>query len=146
MKTKIQEKLKKALKAKDKTAILALRQVLASIKNAEIDKGEELDDNEIGEVILKEIKKRKEAIELYQKGKRPELAEKEKKEIAIMEEFLPQKASEEEIARLVEETIQELNAKASDFGKVMGKLMPQLKGKADGSEVAEIVKEKLGIK
>ncbi|MCD6194918.1 GatB/YqeY domain-containing protein [bacterium] len=146
MKEKIQEALKKALKSKDQIAVLTLRQTLSALKNAEIDKGGELDDTEIGEIILKEIKKRKESIELYKKGKRPELAEKEEKEISILNQFLPEKMSVEKIAEIVEKTIQELNAQASDFGKVMSKVMPQLKGKADGSEVAAIVKQKLGLK
>ncbi len=146
MKTKIQEALQQALKSKDKLAVLTLRQALSAIKNAEIDKGGELTDEEIAEVILKEIKKRKESIELYRKGRREELAQKEEKEIKILEKFLPEKMSEEEIGELVEKIIQELNAQPADFGKVMGKIMPQVKGKADGSQVAEIVKQKLGIK
>ncbi|MCD6422067.1 GatB/YqeY domain-containing protein [bacterium] len=146
IKEKITDALKKALKEKDSLKTLTLRQVLSAIKNAEIDKKGELTDEEIGQVLLKEIKKRKESVELYRKGKREELAEKEEKEIKIIEEFLPEMLSEEEIGEIVEKTIEELSAGPQDFGKVMGKVMGELKGKADGAVVAEIVKQKLGIK
>jgi len=146
MKEKIQDKLKKALKEKNELEILTLRQVLSSIKNAEIEKRGELTDQEVGGVILKEIKKREEAIALYKKGKRLELAEKEEKEIAILKEFLPEMMPEEKIAEIVEKTITKLSAGPQDFGKVMSCVMAETKGKADGSKVSEIVKQKLGLK
>jgi len=100
-----------------------------------------LTDEEIIEVISSEIKKRKEAILGFEKGERKELAEKEKSEMEVLEKYLPEQLSEEEIKRLVKETIEEVGAEdIKDMGKVMAVLIPKVKGKADGSMVSRIVK------
>ena len=103
-----------------------------------------LSDDEIIETISSEIKKRKEAAFEYEKGNRSELADKEKKEAEILKKYLPEQLSEEEIRKLVQDAIQKTGAKEQkDMGKVMGVLMPQVKGKADGGLVSKIVKELL---
>lgn len=140
---KIQTELKTAMKEKNELKVLTLRQFLASLENARIIKKLKLTEEEISEIALKEIKKRKEAIELYKKGKREELAKKEASEIKILESYIPKMLSETELGEIVEKTINELNATPSDFGKVMGQVMQKTRGKTDGSVVSKIVKQKL---
>jgi len=142
---KIQAELNTAMKEKNELKVLTLRQFLAALKNAQIEKKSELTKEEIGSIALSEIKKRKDAIELYKQGKREELAEKEENEIKILENYIPEMLSEEELGEIVEKTINEMNATPSDFGKVMGAVMAKTKGKADGSQVSTVVKQKLGI-
>ena len=101
-------------------------------------------DEQVLEVISSEIKKRKDAIALYEQGKRPELAEREKKEIDILKKYLPEQLSEEELRKLVSESIEKTGAsEMKDMGKIMADLMPKVKGKADNSEISKIVKELL---
>jgi len=146
MKEKIANALKQALKEKRGLEIITLRQLLSSIHNEEIEKRRELKEEEINEIIFREIKKREEAMVLYEKGKRDDLAKKEREEIEILKKYLPKMLSEEEISEIVEKTINELSATPKDFGKIMGIVMTQVKGKADGQTVAGIVKQKLGLK
>ena len=144
LRTELTEKLKAAMKAQDKIRLEALRYVLALVKNAEIDKHAELTDEELVKLVASEVKKRKEAIELYQKGDRPELAKKEKEEMEILQKYLPEQLSEEEIKKLVKAAIAKTGAKEQkDMGKVMAELVSKVKGKADGSLVSKIVKESL---
>lgn len=141
---KINEDFKNSLKEKDEQKLTLLRMVKSALKNEEIQKKEKLSDEEIETVIKREIKKRKEAIELYQKGQREDLIQKEKAEIEILTNYLPEQMSEEEIKDKVEKIIQEMGAEGKeDFGKVMGKVMTELKGRADGSLVSKIVNELL---
>jgi hypothetical protein len=140
---KIQEELKSAMKAKEELKVLTLRQFLAALKNGQIAKKSELTENEIETIALSEIKKRKDAILLYKQGHREELAEKEAKEIKILETYTPEMLDEAELGEIVEKTINELSATAADFGKVMGAVMAKAKGKAEGNTVSEIVKQKL---
>ena len=101
-------------------------------------------DEEIIEVVSSEIKKRKDAIALYIQGKRPELAEREQKEIDILKKYLPEQLSADELRKLVEESIAKTGAsEIKDMGKVMADLNPKIKGKSDGGEVSKIVKELL---
>ncbi|PJE69200.1 glutamyl-tRNA amidotransferase [Candidatus Shapirobacteria bacterium CG10_big_fil_rev_8_21_14_0_10_38_14] len=148
--TQIENDLKTALKARDGTTVATVRVLLAEIRNQQIalhgSKDETLKDEHIVALVRQEIKKRREAIQLYQQGKRPELAEKEKKEMEILSKYLPQQISAEELEKVVKQAIKEAGAKDSrDFGKVMGVVMAKVKGKADGSQVAEIVKKSLEI-
>ncbi len=107
-------------------------------------KESELTDEQVIEVVSSEIKKRKDAIVLYEKGNRPELAEREKKEIEILKKYLPEQLSEEELKKIVEESINKTEAKEmKDMGKVMADLNPKIKGRADSGEVSKIVKELL---
>jgi len=152
LKKQIQNATTEALKAGDQFLLGVLRMLLASILTKEKDRkfkekieGEaQLSDDEIISVISSEIKKRKDAIVLYEQGKRPELAERETKEIEILKKYLPQQLSAEELKKLVQESITKVGAKEmKDMGKVMADLNPKIKGKADGSEVSKIVKELL---
>ena len=142
---KINTDLKTAMRAKEELRLLVLRTMLSSINYAEIAKQKKLDDAGIIEVIGKEIKQRKESIEAYDKGNRPDLSDKEKAEMAILQEYMPAQMSRDEIAAIVEKVIAEIAPKGpGDKGKVMQKLMPQVKGKADGNEVNSIVMDLLG--
>jgi len=142
LKTKIEEVLKEALKNKDESKASTFRLLLSAIKNAEIDKRGKLDDGEVLAIIKKAVKERDEAIELYKKGDREELAEKEEQEKKILQEYLPKEASDEEIKKAVDGVLK-ASGESPNFGQVMGVVMGELKGQADGKRVAEIVKEKL---
>jgi len=142
---KINTDLKAAMRAKEEIRLLVLRTLLSSINYAEIAKQKKLDDAGIIEVVGKEIKQRRESIEAYDKGNRPDLSAKEKAELAILQEYMPAQMSRDEITAIVEKVIAEVGPKGpGDKGKVMQKLMPQVKGKADGNEVNGIVTELLG--
>jgi len=163
LKQKIQQNLIQAVKNKEELKSSVLRMLLAVILNKEKekrykltrqnfssknlsgqDKESQLIDEEIIKIVFSEIKKRKEAILGYEKGERKELAEKEKKELEILKEYLPEQLSEEEIKKLVKEVIEKTGAsEIKDIGKVMAELMPKVKGKADGSIVSKIAKELL---
>lgn len=121
-----------------------LRMVKTSIKNAEINAGKPLTDDEIIGILSKEVKQRQEAAASFTSGGRPELAEKEEQEIAILEKYLPEQLSEEEIASLVDQAIAETGAtQPAEIGKVMAVLMPKTKGRADGGLVSRLVRERL---
>ena len=163
LKERIQADIKKAMPEKDQLKVSVLRMLMAAVFNKEKEKraklsktkdppagGEKLDelskltDEEIIEVISSESKKRQDSIEQYEKGNRQDLADQEKKELEILMKYLPEQMTEEEIRKLVKEKVEELGASGSkDIGKVMGALMPQLKGKADGTAVNKIVQEEL---
>jgi hypothetical protein len=144
---KIQEDLIEAQKAKDELKVSTLRLLLGAIKNYAIAKESTSynpSEEEIVGVVQKEIKQRKESIESYKAGGRQELADKESKELEILQAYLPEQMSEEEIRKLVEAAISETGAASmQDMGKVMGVLSLTLKGKADMGVVSGIVKEKL---
>lgn len=162
LKIKIQDDSESALKEKREIDLSVLRMLLAAISNREINKRtsawkekpklssedlkkeSQLTDKEIFEVISSEIKKRKEAIDLYERGDRPELAEKEKKEIETLQSYLPKQMSEKEIKEIVEGVIKKVGAKEmKDMGEVMKELMPQVKDRADNSLVSKVVKGSL---
>ena len=162
LKIEIQSSVTEALKSGDQMVSGTLRMLLASIITKEKEKrykiskekpesSEEvllkesvLTDEQILEVISSEIKKRKDAIALYEKGNRPELAEKEKKEMEVLKKYLPEQLPEAELRKLIEESISKTGAKEmKDMGKVMADLTPKVKGKADNSEISKIVKELL---
>ncbi|MFN3306835.1 MAG: GatB/YqeY domain-containing protein [Candidatus Kapaibacteriota bacterium] len=142
---KISEELKKAIKERDQTRMDALRSIRAAI--LEFQKsgtGKELNEDEEIKLLNSLAKKRKEAIELYEKGGRIDLAEKERQELLLIQSFLPRQMSEVEIRSYVEKIINDVNALSPrDLGKVMGRAMQELKGKADGSLVQSIAKELL---
>jgi len=159
LKEKIQTSLKKAMQEKDELKVSVLRMLMAAIfnkekeKRAKLSKTEEIEkldelskltDKETIEVISSENKKRKDSIEQYEKGNRQDLADKEKKELEILKDYLPEQMGEEEIRKIVKEKIEELGATSpQDTGKVMGAVMSELKGKADGDMVNKIVQEEL---
>jgi uncharacterized protein YqeY len=140
LRQRITDQLKEAMKAKDKTRLEALRYLLSLVKNKEIDKKGELTDEEIVTVAQSEIKKRKEAIELFRKGGREELVTEEEEKLKVLAEFLPEQMSKEEIERKVDEII---SGGTKDFGAVMKAVMGEIKGKADGKLVSEVVRERL---
>jgi uncharacterized protein YqeY len=142
---RINTDLKTAMRAKEEVRLLVLRTLLSSINYAEIAKQKKLDDAGIIEVVGKEIKQRRESIEAFDKGNRPDLTAKEKAELAVLQEYMPAQMSRDEITAIVEKVIAEVGPKGpGDKGKVMQKLMPQVKGKADGNEVNGIVTDLLG--
>ncbi|HXK32188.1 MAG TPA: GatB/YqeY domain-containing protein [Candidatus Paceibacterota bacterium] len=155
LKEKIQSELNLSIKGNKPLAVSVFRQLLAAFLNKEKEKRfkskEEkealLTDEEAMEVIAFEAKKRKESIVEFEKGNRKDLADKEKEELAILSAYLPEQMPEEEIRKLVKEAIEKTGAsEMKDMGKVMQELMPQVKGKADGNLVGQIVKEFLAPK
>ncbi len=144
---KLQEDLKAAMIAHDEQKLSVIRMLKSAIQYFEIQKGGagySATDEEILDVISKEVKKRREAIDLYEKGGRPELAEKEKQEMKILQSYLPEQMSEDEVRKLVSEAIDQTGASSiQEMGKVMGVLMPKVKGKADSSLVSGFVRERL---
>lgn len=160
LKQQIQSDATDALKKGNKEITNVLRMVLASIvlkekekrykiyqhkpdiKEDELAKESELTDEEAISVLSSEIKKRKDAILLYEKGNRQELADKEKREIDILQKYLPEQLSLEELGRLIKESIEKVGAKEiKDMGKVMADLMPKIKGKVDNSEVNKLIRD-----
>jgi uncharacterized protein YqeY len=147
LKDKIQEDLKQAMIARDEFKLSTIRMLKSAIQYYEIQKGGagyEAADEDVTEVIGREVKKRNEAIELYKQGGRQELADKEQKELEVLKSYLPEQMSEDEIRKLVSETISSTGASSmQDMGRVMGTLMPKVKGKADAGLVSNIVRESL---
>jgi len=129
-----------AMKAGEKERVGALRMLKAAVKNAEIAKGQSLDETEVTEVLSREAKRRRESIVEFRRANREELALKEEAELALILTYLPRQMSREEITDAVKKVIAEVEARGpKDKGKVMGRLMPQVKGKADGQVVNEVV-------
>ncbi len=143
---KITEDLKVAMKSGDHARVEALRFILAGLKGAEKDKyakdpNASLTDEEAVGVLQKEVKRRRESIELFRKGDRPDLVEKEEADLRILSEYVPRELSSEEVEKVVDA----LFAKGfSDFNVLMREAMKELKGRADGRVVGDIVKKKLG--
>ena len=143
---RLTEDMKAAMKSGDQVRLSVIRQLRSQIKNAQLapGKGGELTDEEILRVVSNAAKKAKEAIELYKQGDRQDLVEKESAELAIIQEYLPEQLSEDEIARIIDAVIAEENATSmKDMGRVMGKVMQQVRGKADGKLVQQLVRGKL---
>jgi uncharacterized protein YqeY len=144
LKAKLNQDLKEALKAKDEVKLRTVRMLLAAIKNFEVEKMGPATDEEIFQIMSREIKKRQEAIEMYEKGGRPDLAQAEKQEIEVIQSYMPNQLSEEEIRELARKVISEMNLKSpKDVGTAMKVIMPQVKGRADGKLVNKIVSELL---
>ena len=148
IKQSILKELKSAMKQKKADRLRVLRSLKAKILEKEISErkgGEgEIDDEQIVEVLMKAAKQRKESIEQFDDGDRKELADKERAELKIIEEFLPEMMSDDEVRAAVKEQIEKMGATDfSDMGKVMGVMMGKLKGKAEGGTVSRIVKEEL---
>lgn len=145
LKEKIISDLKEAMKAGDTKKRDTLRLLDSAVKNTEIEKKKRetgLSDEEVLEVISRAVKQRQDSIKQFEEGGRPELAEGEKEELAILMPYLPEQLSEEKIRQVVEETIFQMEAKSSaDLGKVMGSVMGKLKGRADGNLVRIIANE-----
>ena len=147
-KQKIQDDLKQAMLAKDEERLSVIRMLKSAIQYFEIQKGGagyEATDEDVMDVVGREIKKRRESIEMYTNGNRPELAAKEERELAILQTYLPEQLDEETVRTLVTEAVSQTGATTmQDMGKVMAALMPKVKGKADGNLVSTLVRQALG--
>jgi len=136
---KIEKELKKAQKEKNEIKISSLRMLKADIHNKAIQKKEELKDEEIVKVIQKQVRQHKESIEQFTKGNRDDLVDKEKKELAILETFLPKSLSDDELQKIVKRVIEETKATSKkEMGKVIKEVIARAKGSADGKRVSEI--------
>lgn len=146
LKQKLSDDLKQALRSGDSLRCSVLRLLISAIGYVEMAKQAELGDTDIYGVISREIKQRKESIEAYTQGNRPELAAKEEAEMVILKGYLPAQMSSAEIEDLVRQLISEVGVCGPrDKGRLMGKLMPLTKGKADGQEVNKVVDRLLGV-
>ena len=141
---KIKNDLKTAMKSRNKERLNPLRNLVSKIKMKEIEKGETLSDDECLKVCISAAKQVKESITQFEKGGRIDLSENEKKELKIIEEYLPEQLSEDEIIKIINEVIKQTNARSpSDMGKVMGSTMSRLGGQADGKIVQKLVLKEL---
>jgi uncharacterized protein YqeY len=146
LKERITSDMTAAMKSKEAGRLSTLRMVKAAVQNREIEKGGELSDEELTKVLQSLVKQRRDSVEQYEKAAREELAEKERAEIAVIEEYLPRAATREEIERAVGEAVAETGASSlKEVGSVMKAALARLAGRnADGRVVSEVVKSKLG--
>ncbi len=141
---KLVEEMKQAMKANDKVRLSTIRMIRSSLKNKEIELRRKLEEEDVIKVIQGMVRKGEESLEQFQAGGRMDLVEKEGAEIEILKSFLPQPLSEEEIVRVIDETIRETQASSlKDLGKVMKAVIPKLGGKADGKVINQLVKARL---
>jgi hypothetical protein len=144
LKEQIEKDFKEAMKDQDKERMSTLRMLKSALQEKEKEEGGDLDDEDIIQVLSKEAKSRQDSIDQYEDGERPELAEKERREKEIIEEYLPESMNEDELEELVDEVIDEVGAQdMSDMGEVMGRIMPEVRGRVDGDLVNEKVRERL---
>ena len=144
MKNQIVEDIKSAMKAQDKETLAVVRMLKADIQMAELNKKSELTDDEIISIVSKQIKMRKDSIKEFEKGNRDDLINQANSEIKILEKYLPEQLSEQEVIQIIEDVFSKVNPSSStDMGKIMGLLNPLVKGKTDMGVVSKIVKEKL---
>ncbi len=142
---KIEKDLIIALKAKEETKLSTLRFLKAALKNYAIEKkAKELKDRDIISIIRKQIKQRRDSMEAYEKGNRPDLLEKEKKELEILKTYMPEELSVDELKKIVSQAIEEAGAKTTrEMGKVMSLVIPKVEGRADGKTISKLVVEEL---
>lgn len=141
---KLTEDMKSAMKAGEKDRLSTIRLLRGQIKDAAIDKRADLTAEEELQVLSNAAKKRKESIKIYSEAGRTDLAEKEQRELDVIQSYLPQQLSEEELGKIIDEAISSTNAQTvQDLGKVMGVVIPQTKGRADGKLVSDMVRRKL---
>jgi uncharacterized protein YqeY len=141
---RLTEEMKQAMKSNDKLRLSTIRMIRSTVKNKEIELRKKLDDEEIQKVIQGMVRKGEESVEQFQSGGRMDLVEKEKKEIEILKSFLPQPMSQEEILRIIDQSIEETQASSlKDLGRVMKSVIPKLGGKVDGRLINQLVKERL---
>ena len=144
LKQKLMDDLKQAMKSGDEVKRSAIRLLMAAIKNAEIARQASLEDADIFGIIAKEIRQRKESIEAFKQGNRQDLVAREEAELSILEKYLPQQVTREEIVEAARRIIEEVGAQGpGDKGKVMPRIIAQLKGRADGREINAVVTELL---
>ena len=136
--------MKLAMKAQDKTRLSVIRMVLSAVKYVEIEKKASLTDDQVLDVLAREVKQRKDSLAEFERGNREDLVAKVKEELAILADYLPEQLSEKAVRELITAVIKEVGATGkADMGRVMGAVMPQLKGRADGKLINTIVQELL---
>ncbi|OUM87473.1 MAG: aspartyl-tRNA amidotransferase [Bacillus thermozeamaize] len=141
---RLSEDLKQAMKEKDKLRLSVIRMVRAAIKNAEIEKRRPLNEDEIIDVLSRELKQRQESLQEFEKAGRQDLSEQVQQEIQILRQYLPEPLDDQALQELVKEAIQAVGAISKrDLGKVMSYLMPKVKGRADGKKVNQMVQQQL---
>ena len=142
--SRLNDDMKTAMKAKDKESLQVIRMIKSSIQNEKIKDGHDLTEDEELTVLSREMKQRRDSLHEFEEAGRDDLAEKVKSEIVIVEKYMPEQLSEDDIRQLGQEAITQTGASSvKEFGKVMGAIMPKVKGKADGNQVNAIVKELL---
>ncbi|MFV1917743.1 MAG: GatB/YqeY domain-containing protein [Patescibacteria group bacterium] len=140
----VKQQIVVAMKAKDEVRLSTLRLLSSELHNAKIDKRDKLTEDEELEVVRREAKKRRDAIEAYEKAGAKDRADKEEEELKILQEFLPKELSDEKLEQIVTEVITETGAKdVKEMGKVIGLVMGKVKGRAEGGRVADLVRRKL---
>ena len=145
LKERLETDAKTALKSKDRVRLGLIRVVRAQVKNAEIAKKHELSEEETIEVVVSVVKARRESLDFAVKGNRSDLVLQAEQELQILADYLPQQLSEEEVQDIVQRAIRETGAESpKDMGRVMGIIMPQVKGRADGKLVNNLVRQYLG--
>lgn len=141
---RLNQDMKTAMKNKEKTKLSVIRMLRSEIKNEEIERQHTLNDEEVIEVLMRELKKRKDALQQFEEAGRKDLVQQLQEEIAVIQPYLPEQLSEEELRELVREVLQETGATSkADMGKVMKAIMPRVKGRADGKLVNRLVQEAL---
>jgi hypothetical protein len=142
---RLQEELHRALRAGDTLRVSTIRLARAAVQNAQIERGRPLTDPEVEEILGREMKRRREAIDAYTKAAREDLARKESLELAILAEYLPPPLTEADVRAVIRETVSQLGARGpQDTGRVMGAVMPRVKGRVEGGLVNRLVREALG--
>ena len=139
---KIEEEMIVAMKGKKEVELSTLRMMKTAIKNAEIAKRpEKLTEDDEMKVLKSEVKKHQDSIDLFQKGNRPDLLKKEEEELKIVKKYLPQDLGDDELKKIIQNVLKKLGDDTQNFGKVMGAVMKEVAGKADGNRVAELLKK-----
>ncbi|MFA6639181.1 MAG: GatB/YqeY domain-containing protein [Defluviitoga tunisiensis] len=145
LKEKLNEDLKKYMKEKNTLALNTVRLVIAEIKNKEVEKNSEITDEEILQIIRKQIKMREDSIQQFRSANREDLAEKEAQELEILKNYLPEDLTDKELDKIIQETIKELNASSKkDFGRVIKEVIQKVQGRADNKKISELISKKLG--
>ena len=141
----IEDDLGQAIKDRNEIVLDTLRLFKAVLQNAEIEKKEELSDEKVAELISRQLKKHKDSIEEFEKAERNDLSEREKKQAEVLKKYLPKQLSDDELKKIASKVIKDKNiASAKQFGQVMGEVMKQVKGRADGNKVKSVVEEVVG--
>ncbi|MCH8744752.1 MAG: GatB/YqeY domain-containing protein [Chloroflexi bacterium] len=144
LKERLEEDIRNAMRSRDQERLESLRFLKSKIQLTEKNQLKELDEPGVVEVLSKQAKERRESIQMFQAGNRPDLVAKETAALAVVEEYLPPQMGDEELSKIIAEAIQQLGAASErDKGQVMGKVMPQVKGRADGAQVNALLTELL---
>ena len=144
LREQLEDDIRQAMRDRAQVRLEALRFLKSVVQEAEKTQGKSLDDPAMVEAVVKQVNDRRESIRMFRQGNRTDLAEKESAELVILEEYLPPQLGQDELAQLVRDTIAEVGAtSARDKGRVMGRLMPQVRGRADGTVVNELVSQLL---